>query len=191
MTMADHKSGLRRDAMARRRTVARVIPHAGIVLRDNFLAAISLPQEAVVSGFWPMGDEIDVRPLLHALAARGHRVALPCVEGRGKPLIFRVWAPGDALVPGTLGTSAPSDDKPELIPDVVIAPLLAFDTRGYRLGYGAGYYDLTLAHLRVGGSVLAVGVGYDAQEMEALPTDPWDQPLDWIVTERRALRVRG
>lgn len=191
MTIADHKAALRRDAMARRRDAARAQPDAGAALRDNFLAAIVIPAGAIVSGFWPMGDEIDVKPLMHALIARGHRIALPCVAGRGKPLVFRAWAPGDTLIPGTLGTSTPSDDKPALTPDVVIAPLLAFDRRGYRLGYGAGYYDLTLAHLRAGGGVLAVGVGYDAQEADALPAEPWDQPVDWIVTERRALPVRS
>jgi len=190
MNIATDKATLRREAMARRRLAAQASPDAGAALRDRFLAAVPLAPGAVVSGFWPMGDEIDVRPLLDALMARGHPVALPVVVGKGKPLVFRQWHPGDALVPGPLGTRTPSADKPELRPTIVITPLLAYDARGFRVGYGAGYYDMTLAALRAAGSTLAVGVGYDAQEVDAIPVDVWDQPVDWIVTERRAFQGR-
>ena len=190
MNIATDKATLRREALARRDAAAKNNAQAGQSLRDRFLSAIPLPPAAVVSGFWPMGDEIDVRPLLEALIARGHAVALPTVVRRGEPLLFRAWRPDDALVPATLGTSVPAADKPELRPQIVITPLLAFDARGFRVGYGAGYYDMTLARLRAAGDVLAVGVGYDAQEVDTVPIEDWDQPLDWIVTERRALRVQ-
>ncbi|HEY5607461.1 MAG TPA: 5-formyltetrahydrofolate cyclo-ligase [Alphaproteobacteria bacterium] len=190
MTIATDKATLRREALARRQAAAKNSAHAGESLRDRFLSAIPLPSGAVVSGFWPMGDEVDVRPLLQALVARGHPIALPTVVRRGAPLVFRAWRPGDALAAGTLGTSVPAADKPELRPQIVITPLLAFDACGFRVGYGAGYYDMTLAQLRAAGDVLAVGVGYDAQEVDTVPIEDWDQPLDWIVTERRALRVR-
>lgn len=190
MNLATDKATLRREALARRRVAAKDSAQAGAALRDRFLSAISLPAGAVVSGFWPMGDEIDIRPLLEALIARGHPVALPTVVRRGEALVFRAWQPGDALVAGTLGTSVPSGDKPQLQPQLVITPLLAFDARGFRVGYGAGYYDMTLAQLRAAGDVLVVGVGYDAQEVDTVPIEDWDQPLDWIVTERRAFQVR-
>ena len=190
MNIATDKATLRRAALARRHAAAKDGAHAGESLRDRFLSAIPLPSGAVVSGFWPMGDEVDLRPLLQALVARGHPVALPTVVRRGAPLVFRAWQPGDALAAGTLGTSVPAADKPELHPQVVITPLLAFDARGFRVGYGAGYYDMTLAQLRGAGDVLAVGVGYDAQEVDTVPIEDWDQPLDWIVTERRAFQVR-
>jgi 5-formyltetrahydrofolate cyclo-ligase len=190
MNIATDKAALRREALARRHAAAKDSAHAGESRRDRFLSAIPLPSGAVVSGFWPMGDEIDIRPLLHALIARGHTVALPAVVRRNQPLVFRAWQPGDALAAGTLGASAPAADKPQLQPQLVIAPLLAFDARGFRVGYGAGYYDMTLAQLRAAGDVLAVGVGYDAQEVDKVPIEDWDQPLDWIVTERRAFQVR-
>jgi 5-formyltetrahydrofolate cyclo-ligase len=190
MNIATDKATLRREALARRHAAAKNNAQAGQSLRDRFLSAIPLPPAAVVSGFWPMGDEIDIRPLLEALIARGHAVALPTVVRRGEPLLFRAWRPDDALIPATLGTSVPAADKPELRPQIVITPLLAFDARGFRVGYGAGYYDMTLARLRAAGDVLAVGVGYDAQEVDTVPIEDWDQPLDWIVTERRALRVQ-
>jgi 5-formyltetrahydrofolate cyclo-ligase len=190
MNIATDKATLRREALARRHAAAKHGAQAGAALRDRFLSAIALPPAAVVSGFWPMGDEIDIRPLLEALVARGHPVALPTVVRRGQPLLFRAWRPDDALAAGPLGTSVPADDKPELRPQIVITPLLAFDARGFRVGYGAGYYDMTLAQLRAAGNVLAVGVGYDAQEVDTVPIEDWDQPLDWIVTERRAFQVR-
>ena len=190
MNIATDKATLRREALARRHTAAKDGAPAGEALRDRFLSAIAVPARAVVSGFWPMGDEIDTRPLLEALVARGHPVALPTVVRRGQPLLFRAWRPGDALAAGTLGTSVPAADQPALRPRIVIAPLLAFDARGFRVGYGAGYYDMTLAQLRAAGDVLAVGVGYDAQEVDTVPIEDWDQPLDWIVTERRAFQVR-
>ena len=190
MNIATDKATLRREALARRHAAAKHGMHAAESLRDRFLSAIPLPPAAVVSGFWPMGDEIDIRPLLEVLIARGHPVALPTVVRRGEPLLFRAWLPGDALIAGALGTSVPSKDKPELRPQIVITPLLAFDARGYRVGYGAGYYDMTLAQLRADGNVVAVGVGYDAQEVDAVPIEGWDQPLDWIVTDRRAFPVR-
>ena len=190
MNIATDKATLRCEALARRHAAAKDSAQAGDSLRDRFLSAISLPARAVVSGFWPMGDEIDVRPLLEALIARSHPVALPTVVRRGEALVFRAWRPGDALAGGTLGTSVPAADQPELRPQIVITPLLAFDARGFRVGYGAGYYDMTLAQLRAAGNVLAVGVGYDAQEVDTVPIEDWDQPLDWIVTERRAFQVR-
>jgi 5-formyltetrahydrofolate cyclo-ligase len=130
-----------------------------------------------------MGEELDPRPLMRALHEAGHGVCLPVVVERAAPLVFRAWTPETALLPNVFGTSAPPADAPRARPDVLLVPLLAFDRAGWRLGYGGGYYDRTLRELRSHGDALAVGFAYAAQEVEALPREPFDEPLDWIVTE--------
>lgn len=186
------KHALRGDAMERRaRAHARVGAVAGQRLRDRVLGAIELPPGAVVSGFVPIRDEIDVMPLLADLAGRGHPCTLPVVTGRRQPLEFRAWAPGDPLLPGPFDVPAPAPDAAVLRPDLLLVPMLAFDRRGGRIGYGAGFYDATLALLRRDGPVLAVGVAFAGQQVEAVPVEPHDQPLDWIVTERAAWPVEG
>lgn len=150
---------------------------------DRLLAALEPHRGRPVSGYWPMGTEIDPRPALEALARHGP-VGLPVVEGPGRPLAFRLWRPGDPLEPGGFGTSVPvSGDS--MVPEVLIVPLLAFDGRGHRLGYGGGFYDRTLAALRARGPVLAAGFAFAVQRVEALPAEPTDEPLDLIVTEAR------
>jgi 5-formyltetrahydrofolate cyclo-ligase len=139
------------------------------------------------SAFWPMGDEIDVKPLLAALDRAGHVVGLPITVSRTAPLVFRRWRPGDALIDGGFGTSIPDEDCAPVVPRVLIVPLLAFDRAGFRLGYGGGYYDRTLAALRRAGPVTAVGVAYAAQEVASVPRGPDDQPLDVVVTERETI----
>lgn len=161
---------------------------AGARLRENF-RAIAIPADVAVSGYWPMEGEIDPRVLMADLAARGHALGLPVVEGRGKPLLFRVWRRGDALVPGSLGIPAPGSGAAPLVPGLLLVPLLAFDREGFRLGHGAGYYDMTLAGLRAAGAVLAVGIAYAGQEVARVPREAHDQPLDWVVTEREAIRM--
>lgn len=169
-------------------------PAAALALRERFLAgpgpviAARWPG-AVISGFWPFGPEIDLRPLLHRLHAAGHPIALPVVVRRGLPLIFRAWRPGQELIAGSFGVPRPDKDQPELTPAVLIVPLLAFDRLGYRLGYGGGFYDRTLERLRAQGPVLAVGVGFAAQEVPAVPRDATDQRLDWMVSEREAFPI--
>jgi len=155
----------------------------------NLRAAVPLPANAVVSAYWPMGSELDPRPLMRELQGAGHQIALPVVRETNQPLVFRAWSPGDDLEPAAFNTQIPSADKPELTPGVVLAPLLAFDRRGYRLGYGGGFYDRTLDILRNCGEVLAIGLAYAGQEVPAVPHDPNDKRLDWIVTEAAAIRL--
>ncbi len=155
----------------------------------NLRAAVPLPANAVVSAYWPMGSELDPRPLMRELQGAGHQIALPVVRETNQPLVFRAWSPGDDLEPAAFNTQIPSADKPELTPGVVLAPLLAFDRRGYRLGYGGGFYDRTLDFLRNFGEVLAIGLAYAGQEVPAVPHDPNDKRLDWIVTEAAAIRL--
>ncbi len=141
---------------------------------------------AVVSGFWPIGTELDLRPLLRALHARGHAVVLPVTPRRGEPLIFRLWTPDAPMRREAFGTFAPEGEARR--PDFLLVPLLAFDRKGNRLGYGAGFYDRTLAGLP---GAFALGCAYAGQELPEVPAGPHDHRLDAIVTEREVIRVPG
>lgn len=185
----DPKRAARLQAMEARARAAASSPDAAADLAKRFLALVPLASGATVAGFWPIGTEIDVRDLLGRLAAADHPCCLPVVVAPGRPLKFRAWSPGAPLVAGPHGTREPRSDRPELRPDVVVVPLLAFDRRGHRLGYGGGFYDRTIHALREAGPVLTVGVGYAAQEVAMLPDGPYDMRLDMIVTERYALAI--
>jgi 5-formyltetrahydrofolate cyclo-ligase len=138
---------------------------------------------SVISAYWPMGDELDPRPLLLALAERGQALALPAIRSKDAPLDFRAWRPGDPLQPAGFGTREPLPEAPLVQPGVLLIPLLAFDAAGYRLGYGGGFYDRSLALLRRTGDILAVGLAYAAQQVAAVPREATDQALDLVVTE--------
>ncbi len=188
--MTDAKRTLRAVARtAQRAAHAAAGRGAGERLGENFRRAITPAANAVASGYWPMEGEMDPRALMADLAARGHPLGLPVVQGRGKPLLFRAWRKGDAMVPGSLGIPAPGPDAAVLTPSLLLVPLLAFDREGFRLGHGAGYYDMTLAGLRAAGPVLAVGIAYAGQEVARVPREAHDQPLDWVVTEGEAIRI--
>jgi 5-formyltetrahydrofolate cyclo-ligase len=183
------KRAMRTAAAERRRAAAPGLSHAGSAARDRFLAAIDMPAGVPVSGFWPLDDEFDPRPLFQTLHGRGHPIGLPVVVGRGLPLLFRRWEPGMALVRGNFKVMTPPPEAPEVVPRLLLVPLLAFDREGYRLGYGGGFYDRTLAKLRAAGDALAIGVAFAMQEAAQVPRDDTDQPLDWIVTEREAIKI--
>jgi 5-formyltetrahydrofolate cyclo-ligase len=157
-----------------------------------FAAAPWSSADDVVAGYWPIGAEIDVRPLLATLCASGRRCALPVIDGPGRPLLFRGWTPGDRLVSAGFGTSVPADDSPVLVPSVLLVPLLAFDSRGFRLGYGGGYYDRTIAGFRRAGlPARAIGVAFARQEIERVPVEEFDQRLDGVATEDGLRRFGG
>jgi 5-formyltetrahydrofolate cyclo-ligase len=137
----------------------------------------------IVSGFRAFADELDPWPLMRRLAEAGARLALPAVVGRGQPLAFRRYAPGDPLAPDAAGIAAPPPDAEVVRPDLVIAPLLAFDRFGGRLGQGGGYYDRTLAALRAQGPVFVLGLAHAGQAVARVPMDAHDQRLDAILTE--------
>ncbi|MEX0922763.1 MAG: 5-formyltetrahydrofolate cyclo-ligase [Rhodovibrionaceae bacterium] len=177
------KKQLRSSASAARATAAGATPGAAQQLAEQVLSAAVIPEQVAVSGYWPMGSELDVRPLLQRLHERGQRLCLPVVVRAGARLMFRLWQPGDELVPAGFGTQVPPDSQPDVIPNVLLVPLLAFDRQGYRLGYGGGFYDRTLAHWREKRKILAIGVAYAGQEMPAVPRGAHDQALDLIVTE--------
>ncbi len=159
--------------------------HAADAVRAHFLAQVKLSPNAAVGGYWPIATELDVRPLMRALHERGHVCGLPVVQ-RGQPLTFHRWRPEDRLVPGKFNILVPDRNLAVIDPDVLLMPLLAFDGRGMRIGYGGGYYDRTIPNIRGRKPLLTVGVAYAAQEVSRVPTDRYDQRLDWIVTETGA-----
>lgn len=184
MLLKERKAEARRVALARRKGAD---PAAnGAALARYVLSRCPPPLVALVAGYWPMGEEVDVRPLLAALAERGHPLALPVTPPRGQPLLFRRWKPGDPLRPGPLGTSFPAGGE-EVRPDWLLVPLLAFDRAGRRLGYGGGYYDRTLAALP---DAVAVGCAHSVQEMPEIPAGPDDVRLAWVATENELIDCR-
>ena len=156
-------------------------------LLEQFRREQPIETPCVVSGFWPMKDELDIRPLMFELFNQGCELALPVVTGKGQPLLFRAWRPGDALERGVFNTLHPSPKREVVEPDALIVPLLACDREGWRLGYGGGFYDRTLRGLRTRRKVLAMGVAFDDQlRAEDVPHAPDDERLDWLLTDRRA-----
>jgi len=185
------KAALRQQALARRDALpaeTRAAASAALAERPFPLA---VPPGAIVSGFSPLGSEINPMPLMRRLADRGAALALPVVVGRGHPLVFRAWAFGAPLGKGVWGIREPLPDAPEVRPDILIVPLAAFDRTGHRIGYGAGYYDLTLAALAAAKPIVAVGLAYAAQEIARVPATPRDIRLDLVLTEREIIDFRG
>ena len=195
--MADNdKSPERLKAVLRRAATARrdALPPdermaAALAVADQGLPVEVLPG-IIVSGFSPLTSEISPLPLLRRLADAGASLALPVVAGRGKPLIMRAWSFGAPLVSGVWGIREPPADAPELFPDILIVPLLAFDRSGHRIGYGAGYYDMTISRLRTMKPVTAIGIAFAAQEIAAVPATPRDARLDLVLTERGTIDFR-
>ncbi len=156
---------------------------AALQVQDHVLRRLEKVEGRVVAGYWPIGCEMDPRPLMMALQDRGERLALPVVTAVKAPLAFRSFTFADDLLPGICSTLEPLPDHPFVRPTLLLVPLLGFDKRGFRLGQGGGYYDRTLADLRADGPILAIGLAYAAQQIDKLPTEKHDQKLDAIVTE--------
>lgn len=155
-----------------------------------FFEHIKPQKDQVVAGYWPKGKEFDSRPIFDDVMQAGCFGCLPLVEKGSRVLKFSQWQEGDALTEGTYGILEPSQ-KEFITPDILLIPLLAFDRHGYRLGYGGGYYDATLAKLRAEKDILAVGVGYSTQAvLFNLPREEHDQALDWIITPKSAQEFR-
>jgi 5-formyltetrahydrofolate cyclo-ligase len=176
------KTALRLRMRGLRRRLAAEAPDAA------FRAAEALPVERlpafqIAALYYAHGTEIDPTPLAERLLAAGVTVALPVARARDGLLQFRAWRPGEALAPDAVGVPSPPDAAAVVTPQLVVAPLLAFDRRGGRLGQGGGHYDRTLANLRSGGEVFVVGLAYAGQEVEAIPLEPHDQRLDGVLTE--------
>ena len=174
--LIEAKRALRERMLAARKRWDPVA--SGAAVASTVMRACRPPAGAIVSGYWPIAEELDIRPLLTALHEAGHPIVLPVTPKRGNPLTFRLWRPGDVLEPERFGTFRPVGD--ERVPDFLLVPLLAFDRRGYRVGYGAGFYDRTLAGLP---RRLALGVAFATQEVDEVPAGPSDIPLNAIATE--------
>ena len=180
----NEKADLRRGALVLRAAEsartgvrsARNVREFGLAL----IAKLGPPDE--VSGYLPIRDELSPLPLMEALLAVGWRLSLPVVTGKHSPLIFRHWNPGDALVNAPFGLRNPPDSAQSIIPSVLLVPIAAYDQSGYRIGYGGGYYDRTLAQFRAARKVTAIGIGYDCQEVAAVPREAHDQRLDHLIT---------
>jgi 5-formyltetrahydrofolate cyclo-ligase len=165
---------------------------------DRAAAAETIAQRAfplavagrIVSGFMPLKSELNPIPLLRKLADAGAKLALPAIAGRGHPLIMRAYAFGDELARGQWGIREPKPEAAEVAPDILLVPLAAFDRAGHRIGYGAGYYDMTIAALRAKKKVTAVGLAFAAQEISEVPSTPRDEALDLVLTEREVIDLR-
>ncbi len=178
--------------MAQRRAEAfSANPLAGLTLSALFPMAAMPKPGAVVSAYWPFRAEIDPRPLIQRLVRAGARIALPVTPAKGsdRPLSFHLWSAHEALTCSALGVPEPHPSAELVDPDILLVPLLAFDRRGGRLGYGAGHYDRTLEHLRRRKAVRAIGLAFAAQEIGRVPMDEHDQRLDAILTERAFTEV--
>lgn len=183
------KTRARAQAARARAAAHRNDPRAGDRLAALFPDEAWPPLNSIVAGYRAIRDEIDPAPLLETFYCDQVRIALPCVTGPDRPLVFRSWSPGDLLVTGAFGVEEPKPLQPEVRPALVLVPLLAFDLSGRRLGYGAGFYDRTLERQCQAGPVTTVGLAYEAQRMAHVPTGNHDRKLDWIVTEKRAYKA--
>jgi len=146
---------------------------------------------AIISGFMPLKSEVNPLPLLRKLEELGVALALPRIVGRGQPLSMRAWEFGSPLDRGQWGIREPKPEAPEIDPDILLVPLLAFDRTGYRIGYGAGYYDMTIARLRARKPIMAVGLAFAAQEVAKVPRTERDERLDLVLTEREVIDLRA
>jgi 5-formyltetrahydrofolate cyclo-ligase len=181
----EQKANMRRAVLALRN---RIVPEARLALADaatQYALTLLVPWAkagTVVAAYWPMRSELDTRPLLTSLAQRDIALALPVVVGPAQPLLFRRYALGDGLAAAEFGQSEPTADAPTVEPDILIVPLAAIDGTGYRLGYGGGFYDRTLARLRTRKSITTIAIAFDEQRVAAVPRGAYDVRMDWLVT---------
>ena len=190
-TLLDHdKSTLRQSAFARRDAMPAAERAAAVeaVTRRPFPVAVE--PGMIVSGYSPMKSEFNPVPLMRKLSDAGARLALPVTPKRGNPLIMRAWAFGDELAAGVWGIREPKPESPEVFPDIMLVPLAAFDRAGHRIGYGAGYYDKTIARIRAMKKVIAIGLAFAVQEIDRVPATPFDQALDLVLTENETIDFR-
>jgi 5-formyltetrahydrofolate cyclo-ligase len=183
------KAELRNEALARRDALPADVRAAAA----EAIAARAFPVDVagtIVAGFMPMKSEINPLPLLRKLVEQGAKLALPVIAGRGKPLVMRAYAFGDEFSRGQWGIREPKPETPEVAPDILIVPLACFDRAGHRIGFGAGYYDMTINALRTKKKVTAIGIAFAAQEIPQVPATPRDARLDLVLTEREVIDLR-
>lgn len=186
------KNALRAAALSRRDALSAEIRAAAAetIAQRPFPVPLAEPG-LIVSGYMPIRSELNPLPVLRALAESGARLALPVVAGRGKPLVMRAWTWGAPLERRQWGIREPGLECPEVAPDILLVPLAAFDRRGYRIGYGAGYYDMTISALLAQKPITTVGLAFAAQEIAQVPDLPHDEPLDFVMTERETIPTKN
>jgi 5-formyltetrahydrofolate cyclo-ligase len=190
-TVADKKARLRQEALALRDALPATLRAAAAASIAARPFPLKIERGKVVSGFSPMKSEINPVPLMRKLADAGAQLALPAIAGRGKPLIMRAWNFGEALAAGQWGIREPMPEAPEVAPDILIVPLAAFDRAGHRIGYGAGYFDMTINALRAKKSITAIGMAFAIQEIPSVPATERDARLDLVLTEREIIDFRA
>jgi 5-formyltetrahydrofolate cyclo-ligase len=190
MPAAKSKAELRATALAAREAISETKRSKAAQALAKRGLPIEILSGTVVSGYSPIRNEIDPVPLMQKLALQGARLALPTVNARGRSLIFRAWSPSDRLMLGPLGIPEPSPAAAEVVPDIMLVPLAAFDGSGHRIGYGAGHYDYTFAQLRKLKAVTGIGLAFAAQKIEAIPALPHDVRLDFVLTETATFDFR-
>lgn len=184
MTPKELKGNLRKERLALRDALKpEQRAEASLAILEHAGEKISLFPKAVVSGFWPIRSEIDVRPLMSRLQARGARLCLPAIIDK-ETIVFREFSASADMIETGFGTSGPGPDAAELDPDIMLVPLSAFDRMGHRIGYGAGYYDRAIDRLRAKGRApKLIGIAFDCQEVASVPAEPHDVALDAMLTE--------
>lgn len=186
------KSQLRIELQQRRDSCQKSgdLKVAGQALLHNLMSANIIPFQAIVGSYWPVKSEADVRPLLSYLYEHGHVCALPIFQAPNKPLLFREWRPGNLLVSGLFNILTPDDEAPLATPNVLFVPIIGFDRKGHRLGYGEGCYDRTLKSLRALQQVTAIGIAFDYQEVEEIPHEEHDELMNYIVTPTQVIEIK-
>ncbi len=191
LSLPASKPTLRASALAKRDALSGAQRDAAAQALASRGLPFDITRGAIVAGYSPIRSEIDPTPLMRVLAEQGAHLALPVIVARDAPLIFRAWSPGDQLRRGPLGILEPPPDAVEVVPDVLLVPLAAFDRLGHRIGYGAGHYDRSLARLRPLKATMAVGVAFGLQEINAVPMQPHDVALDYVLTETQSFDFRS
>ena len=187
----EQKKQLRAAALALRDALPAAERQAAAEAIATRAFPVAITPGMIVSGFSPMKTEINPIPLMRKLAAAGAKLALPCIAGRGHPLVMRAWDFGAALASGQWGIREPTPEAAEVAPDILIVPVACFDRIGHRIGYGAGYYDMTIHALRAKKKITAIGVAFAAQEIPQVPATERDERLDLVLTEREVIDFRG
>lgn len=184
------KEQLRSEALARRDGLAKAFrAEAARTIAERACGLPDLHGVNPVGGYWPIRSEVDPRPLLEALLERGQDVALSQILH--PHLSWRLWQPGDVLIKGGFGVREPGPDAPEVFPKALIVPLVAFDRRGGRIGYGKGHFDRAIAALEAQHPVLTIGLAYAVQEIEQVPVEEHDRRLDVVITETDLIRTQS
>ncbi|MEQ8510587.1 MAG: 5-formyltetrahydrofolate cyclo-ligase [Rhodospirillaceae bacterium] len=183
------KAALRSEMLALRKIVKASHPRASSQLSAQLEQHIKFGPQTVIAGYFAIGDELDPQEALMRLQDRGATLCLPVVGQSGEVLTFKAWRVGQPLDSGRYKTFQPGAHSDELVPSVVLVPVVAFDSAGFRLGFGGGYYDRTLSYLRQSNNIAAYGVAFDEQQVEAIPVEPFDAQLDGVFTPTRFIET--